>query len=384
VITVLLEGYRLLDLTQGRPPGAACTHILADLGMEVIRIDPAEGPDAGWVRSGPALAWDSANRNKRSIALNLRTDEGKMILSKLVAKSDAVLEGARPGSAKRLGVDYDTLARLNPKLVYCSMSAFGQEGPYAELGAHDTEASAMRGAFGRADDTVFTPGNLGLLVTDVGAGLHAVAGILAGIIAASDRGEGCYIDLALADAINSFNLHHLQSVLMGSRVEVASHKDRAFLKCKDGKFIAQANVEPHNWTRFCQAVGLPEIEPLPTLSGPERELMIERLRAVMLTKTRDEWFEIISRSGATVGAVKELDELADDPQVKYRGLIWELDHPGEGRVRQWGSPIQVREHEATLRKWAPAPGEDTGAILAELGYGASEVETLRRSGVVRG
>lgn len=379
---MLLEGYRVLDLTQGRPPGATCTHLMADLGMEVIRIDVTDGEGAGFVRGGRNLAFDAANRNKRSIAINLRSEEGKKVFYKLVESADAVLEGARPGSAKRLGVDYETLKKINNKIVYCSISAFGQDGPYALVGAHSTEAEAMRGAIGHTPDSVMTPSYFGVLLADMSGGLHGAVGIIAGILAASTRGEGCYMDIALADTVTTFNLGKLQSVLMSGRADRTGHMDRAFLKCKDGKFIAQANVEPHNWVRFCEAVGLPRLLDLPTADATTRAELIEELRAVMLTKTRDEWFEIISKSGATVAQCKEIEEVPDDPQVKHRGMIWELDHPTEGKVRQWGFPILVRGEGASVRKYAPAPGEDTAVILGELGYSPSDVEGLRDAGVV--
>src|SRR5260221_9944726 len=154
---MLLEGYRLLDLSQSRPPGATCSHMLADRGMEVIRIDFVDSDGEGFVRAGRSLAFDALNRNKRSIALNLRSEEGKRVFYKLVAASDAVLEGSRPGVVKRLGVDYESLKEINPRIVSCSISSYGQDGPYALVGAPDTEASAMRGAFGRTDDSLMTP-----------------------------------------------------------------------------------------------------------------------------------------------------------------------------------------------------------------------------------
>jgi crotonobetainyl-CoA:carnitine CoA-transferase CaiB-like acyl-CoA transferase len=380
---MLLEGYRLLDLSQSRPPGASCTHMLADLGMEVIRIDLVQSETEGFVREGRALAFDALNRNKRSLALNLRTDAGKEVFYKLVATSDAVLEGSRPGAAKRLGVDYESLKAINPRIVYCSISGYGQDGPYALVGAHDTEASAMRGAFGRTNDSVMTPSYFGVLMADIGGGLHGAVGILAGLLGAVQRGEGCYMDIALADAVTSFNIGKLQSLLMNGSVPKTSHMDRVFLKCKDGKYIAQANVEPHNWSRFCTALGRQDLLELPRADAATRARMIEDLRAVMLTRTRDEWFQEIAATGATVAPCLELEEVIDDPQVRHRGLIWELDHPTEGRVQQWGFPIRVDGEEARLRKFAPAAGEDTESILQELGYTPADVESLRSSGAIK-
>src|SRR5579872_2795455 len=192
---MLLQGLRMLDLTQSRPPGASCTHMLADLGMEIIRIDLVDGGGAGFVRAGRSLAFDSMNRNKRSIAVNLRSEDGRQVFYKLVKSADAVLEGSRPGAAKRLGVDYETLKALNSRIVYCSISGYGQDGPYATVGAHDTEASAMRGAFGHTDGSVMTPSYFGVLMADVGGGLHGAIGILAGILGARQTGDGCFIDI---------------------------------------------------------------------------------------------------------------------------------------------------------------------------------------------
>jgi crotonobetainyl-CoA:carnitine CoA-transferase CaiB-like acyl-CoA transferase len=373
----------MLDLTQSRPPGASCTHMLADLGMDVIRIDLVDGGGAGFVRSGRALAFDALNRNKRSIALNLRSEQGRKVFYDLVKTADAVLEGSRPGSARRLGVDYETVKAINERIVYCSISGYGQDGPYATVGAHDTEASAMRGAFGHTDDSVMTPSYFGVLMADVGGGLHGAIGILAGILAARQRGQGCFIDVALADAVNSFNFGKVQGYLMTGKVERTGHMDRVFLKCKDGRLIAQANVEPQNWARFCEAVGREDLVNLPTADEVTRAGMIRELREVMLTRTRDEWFERISASAATVAACQEIEEVVErDPQVKHRSMIWDVDHPTEGRARQWGFPIQVRGEEASLQKFAPAAGEDTEAILQELGYGQDDVEELRQAGAV--
>lgn len=380
----MLEGFRLLDLTQGRPPGNATGHVLADLGMDVIRIDVAGGTGSAMVRSGGAdLAWDNMSRNKRSIAINLRTDEGKQAFYRLVESSDAVLEGARPGSAKRLGVDYETLRGYNPKLVYVAMSAFGQEGPYASLGAHDSEVSSMRGAWALYGDAFVTPGDMGLLVTDLGAGLHSAIAILAGVISAIQRGEGCFIDISLADAINAFNGTHLQTHLRGEQRQPVHHREYGSLLCKDGKYLTQANVEPDNWIRFINAVGVPQIEALPkTGPGPARQEMIAILRKAMLERTRDEWFQILTESGCTSGAAKEFSEVVNDPQLNARGMIWDLEHPTEGRVRQLGSPILVDGKQATFRRFAPAPGENTKEILTELGYGTSEIDVLLSSGAV--
>jgi crotonobetainyl-CoA:carnitine CoA-transferase CaiB-like acyl-CoA transferase len=380
---MILQGLRLLDLTQGRPPGNETGHVLADLGMDVIRIDVAGGSGSAMVGGGSDLAWDSLSRNKRSIAINLRSDEGKQVFYKLVEQSDCVLEGARPGSAKRLGIDYDTLRKHNPKLVYVSMSAFGQEGPYASLGAHDSEVSSMRAAWGMYGDEFVTPGDLGLLVTDFGAGLHSAIGILAGLIGVLKSGEGCFIDISLADAINAFNGTHLQAALRGTTRTSPHHREYGSLLCKDGKYITQANVEPDNWLKFIGAVGVPEIEALPkTPPGPQRQEMIAVLRKAMLERTRDEWFQVLTESGCTCGAAKEIGELVDDPQIKARGMIWELEHPVDGAVRQVGFPIMVDGKQATLRNFAPAQGGDTVAILGELNYDASEIEELVRSGAV--
>jgi crotonobetainyl-CoA:carnitine CoA-transferase CaiB-like acyl-CoA transferase len=216
------------------------------------------------------------------------------------------------------------------------------------------------------------------------------------MLAAFERGEGCFIDISLADSINTFNTPRIQSVLMGDAQDGSmhhvgepraqpGHRDYGTLKCKDGKFITQANVEPRNWQRFVATVGLPELEQLPTLPrGPERDALIEKLRAAMLTRSRDEWFDVFINAGCTIGSVKDVSELVEDPQLNGRGMFWELDHPAEGRVKQLGFPIIVKDQEAKLRKFAPAQGEDTRSILDELGYSPAEIEALLSAGAVRG
>ena len=243
----------------------------------------------------------------------------------------------------------------------------------------------MRGAWALYGDTFVTPGDIGLLVTDFGAGLHSAVGILAGIIAAKESGKGSFMDISLADAINAFNGTHLQTYLQGRERAPVHHREYGSLLCKDGKYLTQANVEPDNWLRFIKAVGVPEIEDLPaTPPGPRRQEMIAALRQAMLQRTRDEWFELLTESGCTSGAARELSEVVDDPHLTARGFIWELEHPTEGKVRQLGFPILVDGEHARFRKFAPAPGEDTRPILSELGYGASEIDGLLSSGTVEG
>ncbi|MSQ14689.1 MAG: CoA transferase [Dehalococcoidia bacterium] len=380
---MLIQGFRLLDLTGNFPPGVTCTHLLADMGIDVIRVEAPADPHRRDDESDRAKAYDFLNRNKRSIVLDLKEPAGKEVFYRLVRSADAVLESYRPGTSRRLGIDYDTLKKHNEGIIYCSISGYGQEGPYAEVATHDTEASAARGAFGYVDDTVMTPSMVGTLLADAGAGLHAAMAILGALLARTASGNGCYIDIALADCVSTFQLAKLQRYLEAGQVSPAAHLDRAAFKCKDGKFIVQANVEPRNWERFCQVIGRPDFLQLPNADEATKKGMVDEIRKIMLAKTRNEWFQEIAASGASVAPCLEIAEVMEDPQVQARGLIWQLEHPTVGKVKQWGFPIKFSDGDITLRNFAPATGGDGKAILEELGYAASEVESMASAGAVR-
>ncbi len=368
---MLLNGFRLIDLTQG-PPGATCSHLLADMGMEVIRVQ-APGREAATDRAASNVAFDTIHRNKRSMFLDLRSPEAQEVFHKLASRSDAVLESFRPGVTGRLGIDYQKIHAVNPKLVYCSISAYGQDGPYAGFAAHDSEVSAGRGAWSKVGDTIGTPGSLvNALMADTSAGLHAALGIVSGLLARSVTGAGQYIDVSLADCLSTQQLSRLQGLLISGKVSPSAHGDRAVFLCKDGKYLIQANVEPQNWERFCKVVGRPDFADLPDADSPSYKGMVAELSKIMLTKTRDEWFYEITAAGASAGQCMELEEVLDDPQIRHREMVWDVEHPTAGKGRQWGFPMQFSDGPITLRNFAPTPGQDTDAILEELGYSASE------------
>jgi crotonobetainyl-CoA:carnitine CoA-transferase CaiB-like acyl-CoA transferase len=371
----------MLDLSYGMPPGTICTHLLADMGMEVIKVEApggGHGARSGAVASERARAFDSHNRNKRSVVLNLKDATAREAFYRLAETADAMLESYRPGTAKRLGIDYESLRQRNDRLVYCSLSGFGQSGPYSQFGLHDFEASAARGAFYRIDaDRAITPADCGLLFSDTAGGLHAAVGILTGLLGRSTTGRGAYIDVALADAVSTFNLGGLQAQLSGlPRRGGPSVLDVSMLRCADDKFLEQNNTEPANWARFCEVIGRPDFATYPEQDAATRERWGDDIRKIMRTRTRDEWFRVITATGASAAPCLDLTEVIADPQVRERGLIWELDHPTEGPVRQWGFPIQFKDEPTTLRSFAPRSGQDTAAVLAELGYGAQEIERI--------
>lgn len=379
---MLIQGYRLLDLSNNHPPGATCGHLLADMGMEVIKVEAPAGVHEYGGESAQSRAYDALNRNKKSIVLNLKEPQAKNVLHRLVASADVLMESYRPGVTQRLGIDYESLKKINPGIIYCSISGYGQDGPYAQLAAHDTEASAFRGAFAKGPNGVTTPSLFGILLADISGGMHAALAILAALLEKSKTGESRYIDVALADSVSTFQLAKLQRYLQTGEVQQAAHLDRALLECKDGKYLAQANVEPHNWARFCKVIGREDFVGLPQEEYETRQKKIAETREIMLTKTRDEWFEELAAVGASVAPCKEIPEVFEDPQVNHRGLIWELDHPTEGKVKHWGFPVKFSGDPIKVNSFAPAPGENTQAILNSLGYSQADIDALRKTGVV--
>jgi crotonobetainyl-CoA:carnitine CoA-transferase CaiB-like acyl-CoA transferase len=345
------------------------------MGVDVIRIDSlSEG--RGTADRQRRRAFDSENRNKRSVVLDLKRPAAKEAFCRLADTADVVLECFKPGTAKRLGIDFETLGSRNPRLVYCSLSGYGQDGPYAEFGLTDTTASAARGAWYPVGDTVQTPSWIGVLTADAGGAVHAALGIVAALLARSQTGRGTLVDVALADSVSTFNIAALQQALAGAPRTRPPHLERAALKCKDGKFLMVADSAGSHWAAFCEAIGRPDLAGLLQADRQTRLEGYADIRAAMLSRTRDEWLPIIAATGTPMAPCLEPSDIVADPQVVGRGLIWDLEHPIEGAVRQWGVPIKFPEAPASLERFAPRAGEHTASVLSELGYSAAEIVAL--------
>ena len=392
----LLDGYRLLDLSR-LAPGPNASRLLADMGMEVIKVEepeqrggfdrdtltPANGSPDEHVRWA---AYNVLARNKQSIAINLKHEPGRQIFYRLVTTADVVLEGYRPGVAERLGVGYPKLSELNPMVIYCSLSLVGQDGPHSGVAGHDAQAQAITGMLALGSDEEGNPRHSGYSTADHGGALHAVVGILAALLGRPKLGKGQYIDVAMSDSLLSFvptfATQYLRDGVQPARGEGWPYH-LTVLKCKDGRYISTQNAETYFWERFCYAIGREDLIPYRRATEFEYPRVVREIRSVMLTKTRDEWLDILRKADTCVAPVHEFGRGFDDPQNVHRGATWELDHPVVGKVRQLGFPIKFSETPGEFRTFAPELGEHTIPILERIGYGQSEIDVLLANGTVK-
>lgn len=378
-----LEGLKVLDVSFYGPV-PFCTMILGDLGAEIIRVEGAQ-----WeldVAEFPAIdsPFDPLNRNKKSISINLKTEEGKNIFHRLAERADIVVEGFRPGVTKRLGIDYETLKLINPSLIYCSVTGYGQSGPYRDLVGHDINYIAQGGVLGIMCRPDVLPGNI---IADVAAGgMQAAIGILSAIVARQSSGKGQYIDISVTDGVIYMVSHYIAKYLETGtmprdeeRTTVGATPYYNVFRTKDDKHITIASAEPKFFSNLCRILGCEDFIPYDSSRASEIRLFFEK---TFLSRTRDEWFKILSKSDTAVGKVLSVAELISDPQVLHRKMIEQLDHPDLGKVRQPGIPIKLSDTPGKIRKFSPKPGENTAEVLAGLGYNQDTLEKLKKSGVI--
>jgi crotonobetainyl-CoA:carnitine CoA-transferase CaiB-like acyl-CoA transferase len=369
-----LNGFRMLTM-QNFPPVATAGYLLAEMGMDVIDIEapnPARSIGAGRAGTAPdprELAFNILGRNKRSIVLDLKSEDGRETFMRLAETADVILEGFRPGTVQRLGIDYESVRARAPGIVYCSLSGVGQTGPYADIPFHDTEACAAGGATAPNIDADGTPVALGVLLGDAGGGLHAVGAILAALLHRERGGPGQFLDVSMTASMMTFQLGVVGRMLQTGNLERPWPLDLGVLRCGDGKYIAAANTGSHLWERFCRTLELPELlEVRP--NGPDWPDAMQRIQDRLATKTRDEWFRILHEAGASVAPVQDASEVMEDPQAWHFGAVIELTHPELGTVSQPGFPVRFSETPPAFRKFASAAGADTAAVIDELGTAA--------------
>jgi crotonobetainyl-CoA:carnitine CoA-transferase CaiB-like acyl-CoA transferase len=399
-----LEGVRILDLSM-LVPGAFCTMLLGDLGADVLKI---EAPGAAEFRpslkaSAPeenrkAAAYYAPDRNKKSIVVNLKSEAGREIFYRLSRRADVIVEGFRPGVAKRLKIDYETVDRLNPKIIYCSLSGYGQDGPYHAFPGHDINYISMAGVLGLIGFSERAPAiPLNLVADFAGAALYGAFGISVALVARNKTGKGQYIDVAYMDGAMSlmtwFNCGYFFDGSMLKRGESWLHGAYPYYgvyETKDGKHITIGCLEPHFWQNLCRVLGKEEYVPYHfalehTFRKPEGDKWDEihsYLRQIFLTKTRDEWFELLIRNDVPVGKVYAPDEVFSDPQVLHRQMVIEVEHPTLGKIKQVGIAPKLSGTPGKVRSLSPLPGEHTDEILQGLGYEQEEIKNLRQEGVV--
>ena len=392
-----LDGIKVLDLCH-LAPGMYCTMFLSDFGAEVLRVErPKQSDnskklgDSVWsLERAMSLADRAFNRNKKSIALDLKSAESRQIFYDLAKASDIVVEGFRPGVTKRLGIDYETINKINPGIIYCSISGYGQSGPYAELPGHDINYIGVGGALdmiGRAGEPPVIPMNF---IGDwAGGSLHAVIGILIALAAKYQTGQGQFIDIAYTDGVLSlismFAFDHLNygvSYLRGDTPFSGGMPGYNVYETKDGKYIVVGCFEPWFWENLCRVVGREDFIPYQFAAEKKREEIFTYLRQFFLAKSRDEWFDLMKDKNIPVGKVYSLAEVFSDPQTHHRHMLEEIDLPNGGKEKAVGIAIKLSATPGEIRGPAPAHGEHTKKILQRLGYVEKTIEALHRQGCI--
>ncbi|HXZ36623.1 MAG TPA: CaiB/BaiF CoA-transferase family protein [Thermodesulfobacteriota bacterium] len=391
-----LEGITILDLTR-LLPGPYGTMLLGDLGAEVIKIEePEQGDYARWypphinqVGSRHLLL----NRNKKSITLNLKKPEGRSILLKMVEKgADVLIEQFRPGVMDRLGVGYKDLEKVNSRLVYCALTGFGQDGPYRDLAGHDINYIGIGGILGITGPKGGPPALPGTQIADlVAGGLYAVIGILTALMGRLKTGRGQFVDVSMLDGVVSLIPDSAalffaegESPRMGERRLTGGLPQYQTYRTKEGKYLAVGALEDKFWANLARALGKPDwAQRVPKEKEPRTQEIKEEMIRIFLTKTRQEWLDILMKEDTCVTAVHSLEETFSDPHVLHRNMLVEVPHPKAGRIRQIGVPIKFSETPGEVLTPAPEIGEHTEEILKGLGYNQQSIERLRKEGVIR-
>ena len=374
-----LTGIRVLSAAQ-LLPGAYCTMLLSDLGADVVMLERPDGGDP--MRFMPDM-FTAVTQGKRSITVNLASEKGKEICYRAVRESDVFLESSRPGVAKRLGIDYETLKKINPAIVYASITGFGQEGPYRDKPGHDIVYQGLAGMLGGLipkEGAPFIPPQVA--IADWSSGTFAAISILGALYGARETGVGDYIDVAMMDGLISW---------MGRRL--APNRQLGFpvqptyslYKAADGKFLTLGiGAEQHFWRRLCEAI---DREDLSGLSADERVERQDELFAVLTDvfarRRRDEWIEILTKADVPHGpAYASPEEVLNDPQLRFRGMVVDVDDPVKGKITRVGSPLRNSCISAETGGRSPVLGEHTEQVLLSLGYDQREIPEMRKDGII--
>ncbi|MDO6448647.1 CoA transferase [Oceanobacillus profundus] len=374
---MVLQAIRVLDLTR-LLPGPYCTLMLADFGAEVIKV---EDPVAGdYLRDfEPKLDADSAvfhslNRNKKSICLDLKTEKERSHFLKLVETADVVMESFRPGVMKRLGLDYETLKQINPRLIYCAITGYGQTGPYKDKPGHDINYLSYAGllhVMGEKDRKPVIPATQ---IADIGGGAYpAIAGILLALFEREKTGKGQLVDVSMLDGVVSW-MHMLlpnafaeREVTRGEELLNGGFACYQVYETKDNRFLSMGGIEQKFWKVFCE--GIERQDFIDCLDAPKekQEQMIHETQTIIARKTLEEWLDIFSEKEACVTPVKIMEETLEDSQLQAREMIQTIAHPELGNMKQIGNPIKLSESPKETFLPAPKRGEHTELILREIG-----------------
>jgi len=385
-----LSRFKVIDLTRVRA-GPTCVRQLADWGAEVIKVESAEGDGGlGGARHGPDF--QNLHRNKRSITLDLKKPQGLEVLQRLVKDADVVVENFRPDVKHRLKLDYESLRKINPRLVYGSISGFGQDGPYRDRPGFDQIAQGMGGLMSITGLPGQGPVRVGIPVADLTAGIFCAMGILIALLEREESGEGQYVESSLLSAQIAMLDFQAARWLIAREVPGQAGNNHptsiptGVFKTKDGHInIAAAGAEM--FQRLCKVLGAPNLAADPDYSSDKgrlknRDKLNAAIEEITKTKTSAEWIALINAAGVPSGPIYRMDEVFADPQVQHLGIAQPVDHPTLGRIELVGQAVTLSRTPSRLHSATPERGEHTDAVLRELGYDDEAIAALHRDGAV--
>lgn len=376
-----LTGLKVIDLSR-LLPGPYCSMILADHGARVIAIEDKRFQADG-LFLGPVM------RNKEHMSLDLKTEEGKAIFNRLVEDADVLIEGFRPGVVDRLGVDYDTVRRFNPGIIYCAITGYGQTGPYRDRVGHDVNYLSVAGVLDLIGEADRPPSIPGVQIADIaGGGMNAAIGIVMALYAREKTGKGQYIDISMTDSMVGMMpvplfFKQLVGQAPGRADSMLSHRYACYntYETSDGRHISIGAVEHRFWKVFCEKMDLPEYIPL-QYDEARREEILERVRSLFLTKTRAEWEAVFGDHDICWASIANLAEAVAHPQNRAREMFVEVAGKNGSTTTTLGVPIKMSDTPGAVRTPPVAFGENTTRLLLEIGYTADDVEALKERGVI--
>jgi formyl-CoA transferase/CoA:oxalate CoA-transferase len=391
-----LDGVVVLDLTRVLS-GPFCTMTLADMGARVIKVEHPAGGDETRAWGPPFVGSESAyflgvNRNKESLTLDFRSDAGREVLRRLVERADVLVENFRPGALARAGFDYGTLRLRHPRLIYCSISGFGQNGPRRDQPGYDAVIQAEGGLMSVTGDPDGPPFRSGVAIADFVAGMLATQGVLLALYARERTGGGQLVDISMLDGVASLLTHHATGYMatglaprrLGNGHATISPYD-TFTAADGDFFLAIGNDD--QFRRFCRIAGVDALAADPDYAtNPDRVVRRDALRhalaPIVRERTRGDWITALTGAGVPCGAVRSVPEVLADPQLEVRQMIEAVEHATAGTLRILGVPVKLSDTPGSVRSAPPALGQHTNAILGELGFSEADVRDLRERGVV--
>jgi crotonobetainyl-CoA:carnitine CoA-transferase CaiB-like acyl-CoA transferase len=391
-----LDGLFVLDLSRTLA-GPFCTMNLGDMGADVVKVEePTRGDETRqWLPywDGQSCFYLAVNRNKRNIAVNLKHPEGVAVVKKLAAKADVMIESFRTGTTEKMGLGYDAIRAMNPRVIYCSISGFGRTGPLSQKGGYDLMVQAYSGLMSTTGEPDRTPLRIGFSLVDITCGWVAYGGIMTALYQREKTGQGQYVEASLLEGMVSAASYHIVNYLGTGNVPGPlgqGHPSLApyqMFPSKDGRVMLGA-ANDGLWNKFCEATGRTDLSDDPRFQTnldrvKHRSELIPILEALFQTKTTDEWVALLEAAGIPNAPVNTIADLVHDPQIAHRNMLVDVPHPTVPGLRAPATPMKLSDGPSSVRRHPPENGEHTEAILWELGYSKKDIADLETSGAVK-